>query len=73
MELSQGKYKGNAVGAATDYFLDDQISVPGKCKIVFSTSQRPDRLWDQQASYNVYSGLFPGEKWSGHEADYSPP
>jgi hypothetical protein len=37
--------RDSSVGIATSYRLDGRCSIPGKGKKIFSTSQRPDRLW----------------------------
>jgi hypothetical protein len=47
-----------AVGVATSYGLDGRGSVLSKSKIIFSSPQRPDKLWDHpSALLNEYFDL----------------
>jgi hypothetical protein len=65
--------RDSSVGIATGYRLDGRSSIPGRDKI-FSSPQRPDRLWGPPSLlFNGYRGSFPGVKQPGPEADHSPP
>jgi hypothetical protein len=48
--------------------------IPGMGKILFSTPERPDRLWGHPASFSTESrDSFPGSKGPRREAVNSPP
>jgi hypothetical protein len=59
---NNGRSRDSAVGKATDYGLDDRgvgVPVPVGSRI-FSSPQRPDRLWDPPIPLsNWYHGFFP--------------
>jgi hypothetical protein len=48
--------RNTSLGIATGYGLDSQWSIPGRGKRLFSSPQRPDRLWDT-------SSLMSSEYW----------
>jgi hypothetical protein len=52
----------NSVGIATGYRLDDRSSILERGKILFSSLQRPDRLWGPPSLLsNGYWERFPPE------------
>jgi hypothetical protein len=52
--------RDNSVGIETGYGLGGRGSIPGRSKILFCTTQRPNRLWDPPSLLcNGYRGLFP--------------
>jgi hypothetical protein len=48
--------RNSAVGVATRYGLDGRGSVPSMSKSVFSSPQRPNKLWDHPSV--LLSGYF---------------
>jgi hypothetical protein len=56
------RIQGSSVGVATGYRLDDQGSIPGRDKRLFSTQQRPNQLQNPPSLLsNGYQGHLPWE------------
>jgi hypothetical protein len=47
-----------SIGITTGYGIDGQATIPGRCKILFLTSQGPERLWGHPASYPMGTLVF---------------
>jgi hypothetical protein len=62
----------SSLGIGTDYGLG---SVPYRSKILFYSSQRPDRLWvpPNLLSNGYWEAVSPEVNRLGPEADHSPP
>jgi hypothetical protein len=65
--ISKGDESRNSlVGTTTAYGLDDCGSIPSRSKILFSTEERPGRLWRPLSLLsNRYRGSFPGGNATG--------
>jgi hypothetical protein len=60
--------RDSSVGIAKGYGLEDWGSIRGLAKIVFSTPQRPDRLWGPHSLLSngyLNGGSFHGSKVAG--------
>jgi hypothetical protein len=69
------KSRDSSIDTATSSRLDGRASVPGSGKILFSSPQRPNRLWGPM---NFLSNGYPGrhsrkKKRPRREADHLPP
>jgi hypothetical protein len=67
--------QNSSVSMVTGYGPDSRGLIPGKGKRLFSTPQRPDRLWGSTHPpiQWVPGDLSPEVKRPGSEADHSPP